>query len=144
MPKQIYVNLPVNDLAKSVAFYEALGFSKNPMFSDEKAASMMWSDDIVVMLLTKDFYKSFLHGQEIADTKATNGVILCISCESKEEVQKFADVAKANGGDAIQSNNAGMPEDMMFSFDVYDPDGNVWEPMWMSPDFNRQDAQPAA
>ncbi len=135
--KQIYVNLPVSDLVKSTAFYEALGFTKNPNFSDTNASSMMWSDDIVVMLLTHDFYKTFLRGKEVADTSKTSGVLLALSMDSKEAVQQFADTAKQNGGDYYQANSS-APADMMFGYEVEDPDGHTWEPIWMSPDFNPQ------
>lgn len=137
MSKQIYINLPVTDLAKSTAFYEALGFVKNPMFSDENASAMQWSDDIVVMLLVHDFYKKFPRNREIADTKKTSSVLLALSFDSKEDVQKFADTAKANGGDYYRVD-MGMSEDAMFGYEVEDPDGHIWEPLWMSPDFNPQ------
>ncbi len=137
MSKQIYVNLPVSDLSKSTAFYEALGFIKSPIFSDENASGMSWSDDIVVMLLKHDFYKKFLKGKEIANTQQTSGVLLCLSFDSKEEVQKFADTAKQNGGDYYQVD-MGVPADMMFGYEVSDPDGNTWEPMWMNSSFNPQ------
>mgnify|MGYP001159300497 FL=1 len=134
MSKQIYVNLPVSDLERSTAFYEALGFTKNPTFSDENASSMMWSEDIVVMILKYDFYKKFLGQKSIADTKTTNSVLLALSMDSKEDVQKFADTAKQNGGDYYQVD-MGVPEDMMFGYEVSDPDGNTWEPMWMNASF---------
>lgn len=134
MTKQIYVNLPVSDLAKSTAFYEALGFTKNPNFSDENASSMMWSDDIVAMLLVHDFYKKFLGDKDIADTAKTNSVLLALSLESKDAVQQFADTAKQNGGN-YYAVDMGAPADMMFNLEVSDPDGNTWEPMWMNPDF---------
>lgn len=137
MSKQIYINLPVTDLAKSTAFYEALGFVKNPMFSDENASAMQWSEDIVVMLLVHDFYKKFPRNREIADTKKTSSVLLALSFDSKEDVQKFADTAKANGGDYYRVD-MGMSEDAMFGYEVEDPDGHIWEPLWMSPDFNPQ------
>lgn len=137
MSKQIYVNLPVTDLAKATAFYEALGFKKNPAFSDEKGSGMIWSENIYVMLLTHDFYKTFLKDKEIADTQKTNGALLAISFDSKEEVQKFADTAKANGGDFYKSET-GVPEDQMFGYEVLDLDGNQWEALWMSFDFNPQ------
>lgn len=137
MSKQIYINLPVTDLAKSTAFYEALGFVKNPMFSDENASAMQWSEDIVVMLLVHDFYKKFPRNREIADTKKTSSVLLALSFDSKEDVQKFADTAKANGGDYYRVD-MGMSEDAMFGYEVEDLDGHIWEPLWMSPDFNPQ------
>lgn len=139
MPKQIYVNLPVSDLDKSTAFYEALGFTKNPNFSDGNASSMMWSDDIVVMLLKHDFYKTFLRDKEIGDAKATSSVLLCLSMDSKDDVQKFADTATANGGTSY-ATPTGVPEELMFSYEVSDPDGHTWEPMWMDPNFDPQSA----
>lgn len=137
MSKQIYVNLPVKDLAKSTAFYEALGFTKNPVFSDENATALMWSDDIILMVLTHDFYKKFIQSKDVADAGTTSGVLLAISLDSKEDVQKFADTAKQNGGDYYQVD-MGMPENAMFGYEVTDPDGHQWEPVWMSPDFNPQ------
>src|SRR5689334_4379240 len=98
MPKQIYVNLPVKDLAKATAFYEALGFIKQPEFSNEDATGMKWSDDVFVMLLTHNFYKKFIEGREVADPAKASGVLLAISLDSMEDVQKFADTAAQNGG----------------------------------------------
>ncbi len=134
MSKQIYVNLPVSDLKKSTGFYEALGFTKNAMFSDSNASSMMWSNNIVVMLLKHDFYKKFIGEKEVADTARTSSVLLALSLDSKEDVQKFADVAKENGGDYYRVD-MGIDSDMMFSYEVEDPDGHTWEPMWMNADF---------
>ncbi len=135
MSKQIFVNLPVSDLARSTTFYESLGFTKNPDFSDENASSMMWSDDIIFMLLTKDFYAKFLRDKSVIDTATTNGALLALSLDSKEDVQTFADAAKANGGDYYRVE-MGAPEEMMFGYEVVDPDGNQLEPVWMSSDFN--------
>ena len=139
MSKQIFINLPVSDLAKSTAFYEALGFVKNPTFSDKNASSMMWSDDIIVMLLTHDFYKTFLRGKEIGDAVKTNAVLLALSLDSKESVQHFADTAAQNGGSFYQVDS-GAPADMMFGYEVIDPDGHTWEPVWMNQNFNPQSA----
>lgn len=135
MSKQIFVNLPVTDLSKATDFYEALGFIKQPDFSNEKASGMKWSDEIFVMLLTHNFYKKFIKGAAVADATKQSGILLALSLDSKEEVQKFADTAKQNGGDSYQVD-MGISEDMMFGYEVQDPDGNHWEPVWMSPDFN--------
>lgn len=134
MTKQIFVNLPVRDLAASTEFYTALGFTKIAAFSSDKASSMQWSDEIIVMLLERDFYSTFLNGRPIADTKAANGTLLAISLDSKEAVQQFAEAAKANGGDFYKTET-GMSEDLMFGYEVIDPDGHQWEPLWMTPDF---------
>ena len=135
MSKQIYVNLPVKDLAKATAFYEALGFVKQPDFSNEQATGLQWSDQIFVMLLTHDFYKRFIQDRDIANPAKTSGVVLALSLDSKEAVQEFAETAKQNGGSYYRVD-MGMSEDMMFGYEVLDPDGNHWEPLWMSPDFN--------
>lgn len=136
MAKQIFINLPVSDLTASTIFYEALGFVKNTDFSDDKKGNaLVWSESIIVMLLSKDFYKTFLRGKTIIDSNTSSGVLLAISVDTKEEVQKFADSAKENGGDFFRVESSGAPEDMMFSLEVSDPDGNTWEPVWMNPDF---------
>jgi len=137
MTKQIFINLPVGDLEKSTMFYEALGFKKNPLFSDDNASSMMWSDEIVVMLLRHDFYQTFIKEKSIIDAKVVSGVLLALSLESKDAVQEFANTAKANGGDFYKAGPE-TPEDMMFGYEVTDPDGHVWEPVWMNPNFNPQ------
>ena len=139
MTKQVFINLPVQDLPRSTAFYEALGFAKNPMFSDENASCMVWSDEIMVMLLTTEFYQQFLRDKSVADTKSTSGVLLALSMESKEAVQAFADKAKELGGDYFKAGPE-MPEDMMFGYEVVDLDGNQWEPMWMNPNFSGETA----
>lgn len=135
MSKQVFINLPVSDLEVSTTFYEALGFTKNTMFSDENAASMMWSEDIVFMLLKPDFYQKFLKGKTVADTKTTSGALVALTLESREAVQKFGDTAKANGGDYfIADPNKDL--DFMFGLEVSDPDGNILEPVWMDPNFD--------
>ena len=135
MGKQIYINLPVKDVAASTTFYESLGFTKNPTFSDDNTSAMQWSDDIVVMLLNHDFYKKFIRDKQIIDAKATSGVLLALSFDAKEDVQRFADAAKSGGGDYFQVD-MGMPEDQMFGLEVLDLDGHQWEGVWMSADFN--------
>lgn len=137
MSKQVYINLPVKDLSKATAFYEALGFSKQPEFTNHDATGLKWSDSIFVMLLTHEFYKKFLAGKDIADASKTSSVLLAVSLDSKEDVQKFAETAKQNGGDFYHVD-MGVPEDMMFAYEVLDLDGHCWEPMWMNPSFAPQ------
>lgn len=139
MGKQVFINLPVSDLEKSTAFYEALGFAKNPMFSDENASALMWSDDIIVMILKHEFYQKFIGDRAVADTRATSGALLALSMESKEAVRQFAETAQANGG-SYYKVDMGVPEDQMVGYEVLDPDGNHWEPVWMTSDFNPQEA----
>jgi predicted lactoylglutathione lyase len=137
MAKQVFINLPVSDLTKSTAFYEALGFTKNLIFSDENASNMMWSDEIIFMLLTHDFYKKFLKNKTVADTENSSAALIALTLDSKEAVQEFADTAKANGGDYFMAKpNEGL--DFMFGLEVSDPDGNVLEPVWMDANFDPQ------
>lgn len=129
MTKMIFVNLPVRDLAKSKAFYEALGFVNEPQFTDDTAAAMQWSDTIVVMILTHDKWKTFTD-RPIPDTGSSE-VALCINFDSREAVNTFADTAAANGGTA--EVNPAQDHGFMFSRSITDLDGHVWEPMWMAP-----------
>lgn len=136
MSKQVFINFPVSDLEASTKFYEALGFTKNPMFSDENASSMMWSDDIAFMLLKSEYYQTFLKDKTVADTKTTSGALVALTLETREAVQEFGDIAKANGGDYyIADSNKDL--DFMFGLEVSDPDGNILEPVWMNMDFNQ-------
>lgn len=129
MSRMIFVNLPVEDLDRSKRFYEALGFRNEPKFTNEQAAAMVLTDVIHVMLLTKPFYAGFT-SKPIADAHQSSQVLLCISCDSPSEVDRFADAAGANGG----KSDPGPKQDMggmMYSRSFEDPDGHHWEPMWM-------------
>lgn len=130
MQKQIYINLPVRDLEASTKFYEALGFVKNPMFSNEQASGLMWSDTIYLMILRHDFFGPFYPNKEIADAKKVVQVGLCVSMESREAVDAFAAKAVEQGGRSysVEQNQQG---DFMYGLSVEDLDGHVWEPMWM-------------
>src|SRR6478752_5769685 len=97
MTKMIFVNLPVADLAKSRAFYEAVGFTLNPQFSNENAASMMWSDTIVVMLLNHEFWKTFT-SKAIPDAKESAQVLLCVSMDGRAAVDDIVADATRGGG----------------------------------------------
>lgn len=129
MPTLIFVNLPVSDLERSKSFYTALGFEINPQFTDENAACIVISDTIFVMLLVKPFFSNFT-SKQLADTSTTAAAINALSADSREEVDALADKAIAAGG--VQSND---PQDMdfMYSRSFEDPDGNLWEIVWMDP-----------
>jgi predicted lactoylglutathione lyase len=130
MAKMIFVNLPVADLPKSKAFYEALGFVTNEQFTNENAASMLWSDTIVVMLLTHDFWKTFT-SKAIPNPKESAQMALAINFDSREDVDTITEAAGRNGGTADQS----PPQDhgFMYQRSFEDPDGHNWEPLWMDP-----------
>ena len=139
MAKQVFINLPVSDLPASTKFYEALGFKKYVPFSDENASAMQWTEDIVFMLCTREFYAKFLKDKTVADTQATSASLISLSIETKEEVQKFADTAKANGGDYFMADH-NKDLDFMFGYEVQDLDGNTLEPVWMDPNFDPEAA----
>lgn len=139
--KQVYINLPVSDLEKSTSFYEALGFTKKTMFSnDQTANALQWSDNIVVMLLTKDFFKTFIKDKQVADTKTTAALTIALNLESREDVDAFAQAAKAHGGDYYQVVMPGT-EEFMYGYEVLDPDGNILEPLFMDISKFQQPAQ---
>ena len=126
----MYINLPVEDLRESTAFYEALGFVKNPRHSDDTSTCLVWSETISVILLEHDFYQQFIPGKRIGDTHVGNCVLLSLQLDSRDEVQAFADAAVKHGGRVYTVDIAGQPEGM-FGYEVEDPDGHIWEPVWM-------------
>lgn len=127
--QMIFVNLPVNDLDASKKFFTELGYTLNPQFSDENAASVVISDTIVAMLLTKPFYSSFTH-KEIADATRTSEVMLCLSAESREKVDELVEKAVAAGGTASEKV---QEMDFMYGRAFDDLDGHTWEVVWMDP-----------
>ena len=129
MNRMIFVNLPVTDLARAMKFYEALGFANEPRFTDETAACMVWSEAIFVMLLTHDKWKTFT--KRPIPPQDSSEVMLAISCDSRDDVSRMADTAGARGGTA--DINPAQDHGFMFSRSFADPDGHVWEPMWMDP-----------
>lgn len=128
MPKMIFVNLPVNDLAAATRFYEAIGCSKNEQFGDDKASSMVWSDAIVFHLLKRDYFATFTP-KPVADASASSEVLLCISCDSRDEVDALSKAAASSGGKA----DIRQPVDMGFMYNraFEDPDGHVIEVVFM-------------
>ncbi|MBN8804912.1 MAG: lactoylglutathione lyase [Sphingopyxis sp. 65-8] len=129
MSKMIFVNLPVRDLAKSMAFYEALGFTNEPRFTDETAAAMVWSDSIFVMLLTHEKWQSFTD-RPIPPTSASE-VSLALAMEDRAAVDAMIAAAAAHGGTA--DINPVQDHGFMYGRDLLDPDGHVWGPFWMDP-----------
>jgi predicted lactoylglutathione lyase len=129
MATQIFVNLPVKDLSKSIAFFEALGYSFNPQFTNELAGCMIVSDTIFFMLVTEPFFKTFIN-KEISDATKTTEVLNCVSVESKEKADKMFDIAIANGGGPSKE-----PTDYgwMYGRSFTDLDGHQWEVMWLDP-----------
>jgi len=128
MPKMIFVNLPVKDLAAAIRFYKAIGCEQNLQFSNDQAAMMVWSEAISFMLLTHDYFATFT-SKRIADAHETSEVLLALSRDSREEVDAITQAAAAAGGKA----DVRPPQDMgfMYSRAFQDPDGHVFEPVWM-------------
>lgn len=126
--RMIFVNLPVSDLAASRRFLEALGATNEPKFSDETAAMMRFSDAINVMLLTRDKFASFTP-REIADAAKASEVLIALSAESRDAVDGIVDAAVGAGGTA----DPGPKQDygVMYGRSVADPDGHIWEFVWM-------------
>ncbi|HEY0164369.1 MAG TPA: VOC family protein [Sphingomicrobium sp.] len=129
MTRMIFVNLPIEDLDRSIRFYEAIGGRKEPKFSNEAAAMMVFSETIHVMLLTKPFYSTFT-GKPIADAHATSQVLLALSAESPAAVDRMVEAASSAGGKADPGPKQEMGG-MMYGRSFEDPDGHHWEPMWM-------------
>ncbi len=123
MAMQTFVNLPVKDLTKATEFFGEIGFSFDPVFTDENATRMIVSDETSVMLVTEPFFKGFIEPQEVADTSRSREVIVALSAESKEQVDALAGKAIAAGAQAL-----GEPEDdgFMYMRGFRDLDGHQW------------------
>jgi hypothetical protein len=129
MATKIFVNLPVKNLDRSVEFFTKLGFSFNPQFTDETATCMVVSEDIFVMLLTEAKFKEFTPNPICDATKSTE-VLVCLSSESREEVDKMIRNAVAAGGTTYSE-----PQDygFMYGHSFQDLDGHIWETVFMEP-----------
>jgi len=141
MQKLIFINLPVTDLRKSMAFYEAVGASNNPQFTDASAACMVLSETIHVMLLTHDKWREFTK-KPIVDAHLSAQVLLCLSENSKDAV--LDRVAKAEAAGAKTDPTPTQDFGFMYGRSFEDPDGHIWELMWMDPAGMQQCAQSAS
>ena len=129
MTTKIFVNLPVEDLEKSKAFFAKLGYRFNPQFTDETAACMVITDDIYTMLLTKAKFKEFTR-KAIADATQTTEVLTCLSVDSKAKVDEMLDAALEAG--ATEARDP-MDYGFMYGRSFNDLDGHIWEIIWMDP-----------
>ena len=138
MPRKLFVNLPVTDLPRAVAFYEAVGATRNPQFSDDTAACMVLSDTIHVMLLTHAKFASFT-SRPIGDRSTTHS-LLALSCDSREAVLAQLGAAVDAGGrpDPTPEQDHGF----MYGRSYEDPDGHIWEIFWMDPAVTAGDQPP--
>ncbi|HWP12573.1 MAG TPA: VOC family protein [Ramlibacter sp.] len=130
MARQIYVNLPVKNLERAKAFFGSLGFAFNPQFTNESGACMVISDNIYAMLLTESFFQTFTK-KPVADANRSTEVLVCLSCESRAEVDEMVRKALAAGGKAP---NAPQDHGFMYGHGFEDMDGHVWELVYMNPE----------
>jgi predicted lactoylglutathione lyase len=128
MSKLIFINLPVRDLPRSIAFYEALGARKNEQFTDDTAACMVFSEIIHVMLLTHDKFRQFTP-KTIADARETTEVLICMSADSRDAVDEMTARAGAAGG--VIDPGPKQDYGFMYGRSFEDLDGHIWEVMWM-------------
>ena len=141
MTKMIFVNLPVADLPKSKAFYEAIGFTNNPQFTDDTSACMVLTDAIYVMLLTHEKFAQFTT-REIPDAHKSAQMLLALSCDDRAGVDAITAAALATGGTLAHD-----VEDLgfMYSTGFFDPDGHGWGPFFMDmASFEAQRAEPVS
>jgi predicted lactoylglutathione lyase len=127
MATKVFINLPVKNLAKSMDFFQQLGFSFNPQFTDEKAASMVVSDNIFVMLLTETYFKTFI-STELCDAHKATEVLIALDSGSKDEVKQIVSKAQSLGGQLYA-----QPQDhgWMYQHSFADLDGHKWEIVYM-------------
>ena len=128
MATNIFVNLPVKDLEKTKEFFLKLGYTFNQQFTDEKAASLVISENIYAMLITEPFFKTFIPNKEIADTSKTKEVLIALSVDSRQQVDELADKAIAAGGKKFRDSE---DHGFMYTRSFEDLDGHVWEVFWM-------------
>ncbi|WP_426440825.1 VOC family protein [Bradyrhizobium genosp. P] len=128
MAKMVFINLPVTNLARSTAFYEAIGATKNPQFSDDTASCMVISETIHTMLLTHEKFSQFTP-KKISDAKTASEVLICLSADSRDAVDDTVNKAKGAGGTADPAPK--QDYGFMYGRSFEDPDGHIWELMWM-------------
>lgn len=135
MDAKIFVNLPIKSLDKSVDFFTKLSFGFNQQFTDETATCMVISDDIFIMLLTEEKFRTFTPN-DICDTKKYTEVLVCLSLESRERVDEMVRNAVAAGGTTYSE-----PQDygFMYGHGFQDLDGHIWELIYMKPGLEKQD-----
>lgn len=131
MPKMIFINLPVGDLSRSIHFYEALGAKRDERFCDETAACMVFSDVIHVMLLTHEKFAQFTT-RAIADAHKTAQALLCLSADNRAGVDAL--IEKAGGAGGKKDHGPQQDYGFMYGRSFEDPDGHVWEVVWMDLD----------
>ena len=128
MHQQIFVNLPIHDMAASKAFFSALGYGFNPDFTNDQGAALVLGENLYAMLLVRDFFATFID-KPVADATKSTEVLVCLSCDSREQVDSLVAKAVAAGGKAPRT-----PQDhgFMYGHGFEDLDGHLWELVHMS------------
>jgi predicted lactoylglutathione lyase len=127
MKSQIFINLPVKELERSLNFYTKMGFTNNPQFSDDSGKCMVFSDEIFVMLLTHEKFKAFIT-RPITDVSKTTSALFSISVESLDRVNEISDNALSGGGkEPVEAKDYGFMQQRT----IEDPDGHIWEIFYM-------------
>ncbi len=129
MAKQIFVNLPVADLQRSIAFFTALGFSFNAQWTDSAATCMIIGDNIFAMLLTRERFQDFTP-KPVSDARESTEVLVCIALESRDAVDTMVRLAVAAGGSTY---NEPQDHGFMYGHGFQDPDGHLWELIHLLP-----------
>ncbi|MBO9356068.1 glyoxalase/bleomycin resistance/extradiol dioxygenase family protein [Bordetella petrii] len=130
MHKQIFVNLAVADLPRSMAFFKQLGLDFDKRFTDQNAACLVLGENLYAMLLTRDYFKTFID-KPLCDPKESTEVLVCLSCESRAEVDDLVARAVAAGGAVPRPP---LDYGFMYGHAFEDPDGHIWELTYMDPD----------
>ena len=131
MASQVFVNLPVKDLPRSVAFFTALGFGFDSRFTNDSATCMILGDGQFAMLLVEPFFQSFTD-KPVADAMKTTEVLVALSVASRAEVERICGAAFVAGG---RNYREAQDHEFMFSWGFEDPDGHIWELFWMNPEY---------
>lgn len=128
MHQQIFVNLPISDMQASKAFFTALGYGFNPDFTNDQGAALVLGENLYAMLLVRDFFATFID-KPVADARAATEVLVCLSCDSREQVDSLVAKARAAGGQVPRP-----PQDhgFMYGHGFEDLDGHIWELVYMS------------
>lgn len=129
MPTQLFVNLPTADVERAREFFSALGWTINPLFSDENAICVVIDENAYLMVLRRDFYQTFVPDKEVGDPASTSLALISFTLPSREAVTEFIERAAAAGATVSPTKDLGFM--LQGAFD--DPDGNHFEPFWMDP-----------
>ncbi len=129
MPRSLFISLPVADVARSGAFYQAIGLTKDERMSGPHAAAMIWTDDVRIMLLDRNFYATLAH-KPVADAHTVSGALIALGLDSRDAVDAITQAALAAGGREV---HGAEDEGYMYSRAFEDPDGHGFGPVWMDP-----------